>query len=43
VTPNHALLIDGTLVAAGNLLNGSTITGLTSFDSDDFEFFSYWA
>ena len=39
VTPNHALLIDGTLVAAGNLLNGITITDLTSFDTDDFEFF----
>jgi hypothetical protein len=39
VTPNHALLIDGTLVAAGNLLNGITITDLTSVESDHFEFF----
>jgi hypothetical protein len=26
VTQTHALLVDGVLVAAGNLINGSTIT-----------------
>ena len=39
VTRQHAVLIDGTLVAAGNLFNGITITGLTAPDFDDFEFF----
>lgn len=39
VTRHHALLIDGTLVAAGNLFNGTTITGLAALDFDDFEFF----
>jgi hypothetical protein len=39
VTRPHALLIDGTLVAAGNLFNGTTITGLAALDFDDFEFF----
>ena len=38
VTRQHALLIDGTLVAAGNLFNGTTITGL-ALDFEDFEFF----
>jgi hypothetical protein len=39
VTRHHAVLIDGTLVAAGNLFNGTTITGLAALDFDDFEFF----
>ncbi len=39
VTRQHALLIDGTLVAAGNLFNGTTITELAARDLDDFEFF----
>ena len=39
VTRQHALLIEGTLVAAGNLFNGTTITGLAALDFDDFEFF----
>ena len=39
VTRHHALLIDGTLVAAGNLFNGTTIAGLAAPDFDDFEFF----
>ena len=39
VTRQHAVLIDGTLVAAGNLFNGTTITGLGALDFDDFEFF----
>ena len=39
VTRQHALLIDGTLVAAGNLFNGTTITGLAALDFNDFEFF----
>jgi hypothetical protein len=39
VTRQHAVLIDGTLVAAGNLFNGTTITGLAALDFDDFEFF----
>jgi len=37
VSSPHALLIDGTLVAAGNLLNGTTITEPADFD--DFESF----
>jgi hypothetical protein len=37
VSSPHALLIDGTLVAAGNLLNGTTI--IEPLDFDDFEFF----
>ena len=37
VSSPHALLIDGTLVAAGNLLNGTTIT--EPLDFDDFESF----
>jgi hypothetical protein len=37
VSSPHALLIDGTLVAAGNLLNGITIT--EPLDFDDFESF----
>ena len=37
VSGPHALLIDGTLVAAGNLLNGTTIT--EPLDFDDFESF----
>ena len=39
VTRHHALLIDGTLVAAGNLFNGTTIAGFAAPDVDDFEFF----
>jgi hypothetical protein len=39
VTRQHALLIDGTLVAAGNLFNSATITGLAALDCNDFEFF----
>jgi hypothetical protein len=39
VTRQHAVLIDGTLVAAGNLFNGITITGIGALDFDDFEFF----
>ena len=38
VSSPHALLIDGTLVAAGNLLNGTTIMELLDFD--DFESFN---
>ena len=38
VSSPHALLIDDTLVAAGNLLNGTTITELLDFD--DFESFN---
>jgi hypothetical protein len=38
VSSPHALLIDGTLVAAGNLLNGTTIT--EPLDFDDFESFN---
>jgi|HubBroStandDraft_6_1064221.scaffolds.fasta_scaffold36603_3 hypothetical protein len=37
VSSPHALLIDGTLVAAGNLLNGTTI--IEPLDFDDFESF----
>jgi hypothetical protein len=37
VSSPHALLIDGTLVAAGSLLNGTTITEPLNFD--DFESF----
>jgi hypothetical protein len=37
VSSPHALLVDGTLVAAGNLLNGTTIT--EALDFDDFESF----
>jgi hypothetical protein len=39
ITRHHALLIDGTLVAAGNLFNGTTITELAALDFGDFEFF----
>lgn len=38
VSSPHALLIDGTLVAAGSLLNGTTITEPLNFD--DFESFN---
>lgn len=37
VSSPHALLIDGTLIAAGNLLNGTTI--IEPLDFDDFESF----
>ena len=39
VTRPHGLLIDGALVAAGNLFNGTTITWLTTPDFDELEFF----
>lgn len=39
VTRPHGLLIDGALIAAGNLFNGTTITWLTTRDFDELEFF----
>jgi hypothetical protein len=39
VTQTHALLIDGVLVAAGNLINGTTITRPDGSELDELEFF----
>ncbi len=39
VTKTHALLIDGVLVAAGNLINGTTITRYDACELDELEFF----
>ncbi len=39
VTPGHALLIDGVLVTAGNLVNGTTIAPHASTEHDELEFF----
>jgi hypothetical protein len=39
VTQQHALLIDGVLVAAGNLINGTTITRFDARELDELEFF----
>jgi len=39
VTKTHALLVDGVLVAAGNLVNGSTITRHDARELDELEFF----
>jgi len=39
VTQQHALLIDGVLVAAGNLINGTTITRFDAREFDELEFF----
>jgi Hint domain-containing protein len=39
VTKPHALLIDGVLVAAGNLINGTTITRCDARELDELEFF----
>jgi Hint domain len=39
VTEQHALLIDGVLVAAGNLINGMTITRYGACELDELEYF----
>jgi len=39
ITQQHALLIDGVLVAAGNLINGTTITRFDAREFDELEFF----
>ena len=39
ITQAHALLIDGVLVAAGNLINGTTITRNDASELDELEFF----
>ncbi len=39
VTKTHAFLIDGVLVAAGNLINGTTITRYDARELDELEFF----
>src|SRR5216684_8892607 len=39
VTKTHALLVDGVLVAAGNLINGTTITRYDASELDELEFF----
>jgi hypothetical protein len=39
VTEAHALLIDGVLVAAGNLINGTTIVRYDASELDELEFF----
>lgn len=39
VTKTHSLLIDGVLVAAGNLVNGRTITRYEARNLDELEFF----
>jgi Hint domain len=39
VTEQHALLIDGVLVAAGNLINGTTITRYGAGELDELEYF----
>ena len=39
VTQEHALLIDGVLVTAGSLINGTTITLYTASEHNELEFF----
>jgi Hint domain len=39
ITQQHALLIDGVLAAAGNLINGTTITRHDASELDELEFF----
>ena len=39
VTPGHALLIDGVLVTAGSLVNGTTIAPYAAVEFDELEFF----
>jgi hypothetical protein len=39
ITQTHALLIDGVLVAAGNLINGTTIIRYDASELDELEFF----
>jgi len=39
VTQTHALLLDGVLVAAGNLINSTTITRCDASERDELEFF----
>jgi hypothetical protein len=39
VTQTHAVLIDGVLVEAGNLVNGTTITRYVAGDSDQLKYF----
>ena len=39
ITEHHALLIDGVLVDAGNLINGTTITRYDARELDELEFF----
>jgi Hint domain len=39
ITQTHALLIDGLLVEAGNLINGTTITRHDASELDELEFF----
>lgn len=39
VTPGHALLIDGVLVTAGSLVNGTTIAPYAAEEYDELEFF----
>lgn len=39
LTEGHALLIDGMLVAAGNLVNGTTITRYAARELDELEYF----
>jgi hypothetical protein len=39
VTKEHALLIDGVLVTAGSLINGTTITLYTASEHNELEFF----
>ncbi len=39
ITEKHALLIDGVLVAAGNLINGTTITRHCASELDELEYF----
>jgi hypothetical protein len=39
VTKEHALLIDGILVTAGSLINGTTITLYTASEHNELEFF----
>jgi hypothetical protein len=39
VTQNHSVLVDGVLVAAGNLVNGTTITRYDAAELDRLEYF----
>jgi hypothetical protein len=39
VTPGHALLLDGVLVTAGSLINGTTIAAYAADEYDELEFF----
>jgi hypothetical protein len=41
VTQTHALLLDGVLVAAGNLINGMTITRYDASERDKIRVLSY--